>query len=293
MNQFLADQYGTGGVDEDTDALEKMAQLTLLVKEAEENDIDLSELSEEEALELADELYGDEEYEDEDDFEKEAAAKFEEADFLGRVMAHSMWQELDEIQKEAGLKEKAVDLGRRAYGATLGRVGKGVEQKLMNRYRGEGKMPTKLESRIIQRLGGVKRKYRGKKITDDNYEQWAGSRKVRRGMKRGAHRLERAGRIGAEAATTAGALGAVGGTAWAGKKGIDALRDGKKKKASAFLKLAEDRALEMLYDEGYIDEYGNVYGAEKTASAGDFDTTLDTAALEILEANGWPVHWNE
>ena len=51
MNQFLADHYGTGGdqgLTEDEAALEKMAQLTLLVKEAEEEGIDLSELTEEE-----------------------------------------------------------------------------------------------------------------------------------------------------------------------------------------------------------------------------------------------------
>lgn len=113
------------------------------------------------------------------------------------------------------------------------------------------------------------------------YTGW--SKKIREfGKSRG---LRIAGGIGAGLAT-AGGIGA----------GIAALSDrkkGKRKKASAFYKLAEDRALDMLYEAGYIDQYGNVYAPEHEKVASDFDTEVEVAALQMLEEQGWPVQWNQ
>lgn len=126
MNSWLADVYGTGSQGED---LEKIAQDMLLVKLAEAEGVDISGLSPDQlsalAAEVLEENQGGEpgagggeaapttpiapvsapaqapvttEIQDPAGLSKEAAAKFEEADFLGRVMAHSFTQELDKIK---------------------------------------------------------------------------------------------------------------------------------------------------------------------------------------------------
>ena len=66
-----------------------------------------------------------------------------------------------------------------------------------------------------------------------------------------------------------------------------------KKKEGAFGKLAEERAMDMLYEAGYMDDQGNIYAPEQEKVASDFDTQLDVAALEMLEESGWPVQWNQ
>lgn len=154
MNDFLAQLYNTNGYGDD---MEKEASIDMFVKLAEENDIDLDQLSDEELVALAyeagvlddegvektaddteylseDDLLQDEEgylyYPDgspvmEDDFaEDEGEEKVAEADFAGRIMAHSFWDELGEIEKEAASIRGAYGavkggLGR-AYGATKG-----------------------------------------------------------------------------------------------------------------------------------------------------------------------------
>ena len=77
--------------------------------------------------------------------------------------------------------------------------------------------------------------------------------------------------------------------------GIAALAGGKKKKASAIEKLAEERAWELANEAGYVDEQGNLTvpeQQEKTA-ASELETTVDTMALQMLEQAGVPVEWNE
>ena len=59
-------------------------------------------------------LYGTFDYDDEPQLTKEAAAQLEEADILGRAMAHAYVNELGEIEKQAGWKE---DLGEKAKSA--------------------------------------------------------------------------------------------------------------------------------------------------------------------------------
>lgn len=274
-NEFLAGYYGTGANSgNDADALEKMAQLTLLVKEAEENDIDISSLSDEDAMELAEELYGDDssdagEQTGEEDLEKEAHAKFEEADFLGRVMAHSMWQELDNIQKEAGAVGEAAGkawkavrgAAGKARSATTGHVGRAVEKSLM------GGVPSTRKQELLHRIGG-----HGKK-TPKSFETY----------EKGIRRLGGAAEIG----TAAGAAGALAGGGYAAHKAL-------KKKGSALNSLVEQRAIEHLAAAGYVDQQGNVYSpadVEKTASNDDFNMMVDKAALELLEQNGYQVQW--
>ena len=119
-DQWLSEVYGTNGGGD----LEKTAQSMLLQKLAEEEGIDLSGLDEDQLDALADavseqeggyednaEYEGDEEggYEGDDGYvgvEDEAQAKFAEADFLGRVMAHSYTQELNKIAEEMAAEEE-------------------------------------------------------------------------------------------------------------------------------------------------------------------------------------------
>lgn len=104
---FLSQYFGTAPAEPmDGDSLEKVAQLHLLEKLAEDENLDLTQYSDDEILAMTDQVFGEDggyqapgaEY---TDFEKMAAAKVEEANYLGRVMAHSMWNELDAIQKAA------------------------------------------------------------------------------------------------------------------------------------------------------------------------------------------------
>jgi hypothetical protein len=130
MNEYLADLYGTGGYTEED--LEKVAAYEMLTKLAEEEGVDLDALDDETVEELVDDLSGaagedyydegPELYEDEDgnllaqgddgelyyvdpedvmdEEEKLASDQMEEADFLGRTMAHAYAQEMGLIEGE-------------------------------------------------------------------------------------------------------------------------------------------------------------------------------------------------
>ena len=123
MNEFLAEIYGTNAGSED---LQKTAQAHMLDKLAEEEGIDLSGLTEDQLNALAQQVVssnpeiasqaGVEQApaaapaEGETEAEKVAQAKFAEADFLGRTMAHAFVNEMNEIhQKTAMSKEDKED----------------------------------------------------------------------------------------------------------------------------------------------------------------------------------------
>lgn len=120
MNAFLADYYGTAA-SPSAEEVAQAQQIDFFAKTAAANGIDLSQLDQnqinwlwgqvftktaEEAgedkkeegkeEEKAKEEKAKEEYEE----KKEAMAKIAEADFLGRVIAHSMWDESDKIAQD-------------------------------------------------------------------------------------------------------------------------------------------------------------------------------------------------
>ena len=112
MDQYLAQIYGTAsGASED---LEKTAQAQMLHKLAEDEGIDLSGLTDEQMDALAQQVISDQDgvpgeqatAEEGVSAEEEAQAKFAEADFLGRVMAHAYTQELQKIAEEETKKEE-------------------------------------------------------------------------------------------------------------------------------------------------------------------------------------------
>ena len=108
INQWLAEVYGTDNSGAGDD-LEKTAQAMLLEKLAEQEGIDLSGLDENQLDALAQQIIADSQEGGEEAptaDEEEAQAKFAEADFLGRVMAHSYTQELNKIAEEAAKAEE-------------------------------------------------------------------------------------------------------------------------------------------------------------------------------------------
>lgn len=131
MNAFLAHLYGTAGDDASqptTNELEKLAQAEVLDQFLKQDNVTLDNLSGDQILKVANHLFGpnneiakmamekmpgesDEEYKarmakKEGGGEKKEATetmeeKVAEADFLGRVMAHSFWQENGKIKSGA------------------------------------------------------------------------------------------------------------------------------------------------------------------------------------------------
>lgn len=268
MDPFLADYYGTGqGAGYDEDALEKMAQLTLLTKEAEEEGIDLSELSEEELLALSEEVYGG----DEDPMEKEASDMFETFDFGGRVMAHSMWNELEAIQKQAAKAGRGTMEEGSSFANVVGRKAK---------EKAPGKSMTFRElGRKIKGAPGRAAESVGRAVTPTFIKRRLAARSASIGP-RYAKYLKGIG----GATMGLGAAGLTAGGIYAAKK-----RKEKKSSDSAFDALVEQRAMEHLYASGYMDDQGNVYGPEVEKTAGDFDEYVNDAALQYLSELGYPV----
>jgi hypothetical protein len=185
MNQWLADMYGTSGAQE---TMDKTAELELFAKLAADNGIDLTQLSPQQVSALyaetfgktAEEEEGEEgpehesgeskekekgEQEEGDDDEKEAAARYEheqakegaakfaEADMMGRVMAHAMVHELGQIEKQAG----AMDVAR-AAGTKLKDMAGGAKEhgkKLLSRLGDAAKNPKAQLGAAAGAAGGV------------------------------------------------------------------------------------------------------------------------------------------
>lgn len=208
MDEFLADLYGTNTPQEAD--FEKVAHLDFLEKVADEEGIDLDDLSDEDLEELAeiaaealdeDDEYEGEEYEE--DFEKEAEAKVEEADFLGRVMAHSFNQEMDNIDKEAGARWEAVKGGLREAGGRARRGAGGAHRQMMGnkKYRQAYKTgragvrglaePSTFKGRMRRRADKA-RAYADKKVR--GLGERLGAESTRAGAARGAAEGRAAGR---------------------------------------------------------------------------------------------------
>ena len=326
MNQWLAQIYGTGGISEDD--LEKTAQNELLAQLAAEEGIDLSGLNPDQLNELAAELLGDQGqgfdqgfgaqpgFAPQQGFQaqvpqgfqgqglfapafnpalaqqgrgqqgydemavKEAQAKWEEADLLGRVMAHAYTQEVEKIamEKQAGQYPRAglgrvIDKGRHHVGRAAelvgsSRFGKGVKrygQLMAGGRSGAGNSP-------IQSFKGRKENLHG-----------AGS---------GSSMGEAFHRESLKSNATRAATGlAAGGAAYAAHKS---------KEASAFNKLAEMQAAEILSASGFdpstgVDMTQQGFGGDQQfqqqgGGQEEFQSALDNRALEMLAEAGYDVN---
>lgn len=120
MDEWLSQVYGTGQSSD----IEKTAQHMMLSKLAEEEGIDLSGLSDDELDALAQAVVSDDGAAGQDHIEaagggggdEELQAKFAEADFLGRVMAHAYTQELQKIAQEEGAMPAAAPAEEKCKG---------------------------------------------------------------------------------------------------------------------------------------------------------------------------------
>lgn len=288
MDEKIAGIYGTGKPEAEQD-LQKVAAAELIVKLAEREGIDFDKLSDDQITEMVNELFktaeeappfppkkdketkGEEssgesspdESKDESkeasvtEAEKEAKAKFAEADFLGRVMAHSMVQEMGLIQKEAGRMGNLANFVRdkaKAVGAAAAKGGKAVGSAAAKAGKATGEAASKA----------------GKAV--------AGAAK-KPGVAAGA-----AGAAGLGGGFLAGRAGK-NKEGSASPSALETLVD---QRAYEILKVAG-----LVDAEGNVlpPQVEQPEQEEKQASA--LDVEIERMALQKLESLGYPVVWNE
>jgi hypothetical protein len=279
MDEQLAAIYGTGMPDDED--LAKTASAELLVKLAEEEGVDLDDFSDEEIAEMITNLQGEEKTagDETQEIDEESQEKLAEADYLGRVMAHAMVQELGDIEKEAG---RLGNLGRYAkevyQGAGGGAKGVGAVAKRFGQHQAQaGKsMGRSIKSLVTGKAPSAAKGGKGATVSAEGGVRRAALRGLGESSKQLAPSLVAAG--GGTAATIAALKG-----------------KGKKKNASALAKLAEDRAYEILAETGWVDEEGNVFAPQQheEEKVAGLDLAVEQEALQMLEEAGYPVQWNE
>lgn len=124
-----AEEGSEESADEAKDAPAEMTdgqKLAHIQKVAEANDIDISQLSDEEFAQLAAFALDPEAMQQAQTEQEEFEAKFAEADFIGRVMAHAQFDEMRKISAAVEAQEKS---------AAKGRVAKGAKEKFLEAIR--------------------------------------------------------------------------------------------------------------------------------------------------------------
>lgn len=280
MDEQLAAIYGTGMPDDED--LAKTASAELLVKLAEEEGVDLDDFSDEEIAEMITNLQGEEKTagDETQEIDEEAQEKLAEADYLGRVMAHAMVQELGDIEKEAAGRMGALaghmkDVYRAAGG---GAKGVGAVAKRVGEHQAQaGKsLGRSIKSLVTGKAPSAAKGGKGATVSAEGGVRRAALRGLGESAKQLSPSLVAAG--GGTAATVAALKG-----------------KGKKKKASALAKLAEDRAYQILAETGWVDEEGNVFAPQQheEEKVAGLDLAVEQEALQMLEEAGYPVQWNE
>ena len=276
MNEFLAELYGTREMvgAEDSSDVEKLAEAQILDDVLQSEGINVDDLDNDTILKLAHEIFGgdselvksamkeedeseeEEASEDEAEEEESSEEKTAEADMLGRIMAHSMVQELGNIEqeKEASVGQAVKNWGQlAAHGAKSGGsavAGKAKSLKNLAKGKAKAMKGTFKDSKEGLIPGTLRKSIGGGK----------GNLKSLGDVAKGHKKT-----VGAAAAL--GTAGAAGGTYAATKK----------KKAPAIDKLAEGRALEILAENGITPDDGQ----DKLASA------IEQRAWEMLAENGY------
>lgn len=278
MDEFLNELYGTSEIISGDD-LEKQAAAEFLVKLAEDEGVNLDDLSDDEVAGLLQEIEGDMgKQASAGEPEDEAQEKLAEADFLGRAMAHAYVNELHEIEKQAAKPSASVL-------KEVGRQGKGALNRLRE-WAGVGKVQRGLASRGRAAEGSRKasdtlsRLNRSAKAGMEDTPIRQKARAISKRTAKAADKMKAkgtrdivsgAGKLGKRVVLPAAVVGT--GASLLSKKSADA----------EFEDIALERANEMLAEAGYVDQ-------EKVAET-ELSQVLDTRALEILEENGYPVNW--
>lgn len=274
MNEFLAEMYGTreniGAPSDDSD-VQKLAEAQLLDEALQAEGIDIDKLPGETIVKLAHQILGEDSHivkeamaqgGSEEEHLKQAAMQelqaqegeepFEEkvaqADFLGRVMAHSYVDEMAALDKEAGVKEMY-----EGAKAGLGRAGSWIGSKAKGGY-GAAKEKTRAgyeaTKRGLGQAGEKTKEYAGKAREKGQAAARATGEHVKR------HGKKYSAGAGAAGGLTAGyALG---------------------KYSSALDTLAEKRAMEWAEEHGLLNDNEEA----KLAAA------VDRRAYQMLREQG-------
>lgn len=318
MDQFLAEYYGTTKTASAED-YEAQASVELFMKVASDEGIDLSSMADEQVNALysnwvkaaAEESKKDEHEEHESEKEekveeakkeheekKAAAEKVAEADFLGRVMAHSYVQELNKIAMgptEAGMRLRHMDfsgLGERA-GKAISEGARSAGRSLKDIATGK-QLREGLQAK--KNLAHPQAKTMAAKFVMQHAapgEREKAMKAILSGAAGEAHKNVTHG-----AAKTLGLYGGGGGALAAGAYLAKKHHD---KKASALDELAAETAVEKAAEAGWdVEEAAGRLSAvltlgagesEKIAAADDLDTAVGIRSLELLEMAGYPVEW--
>jgi hypothetical protein len=301
MNEFLAEMYNTResiGAEGSAGDIEKMAEAQILSDELAAEGYDASQLPPETLMKVAYELWGEdsalvkaaqedmeeeegekeEEGEGEEEGEKKEGSfeeKVAEADFLGRVMAHSFVNEQSSMEKEALSGAQALQ-AMKNWGQLAGYGAKRGAGAVAERAGGAAK---KLREAASAKAGKMQHSYgMGRDFTVKPGRKAGSTITTERGKKSVIGGLSRLAKEhpGATAGLAAAGTAAATGAAYGGYKGVQALKD-KKKAASALDALAEQRAMEMLKEAGY----------EVESEEDRLKEAVDQRALEMLAEAGY------
>ena len=360
MNLDLAEMYGTPGYEQEKQAeeenIEKVAQAELFAKLAADNGIDLNQFTDEQVNDLWVETFGEKlgaacdsdgdgdvgSPETPKEEAAEAAAekkkkvkkaadefagiqdfkeKFAEADYMGRVMAHSYVNELASFgstqEKEAGVGEaisrasKAVWHASGRAAAAASRIG---EKPLVNEAQlSEHDLLARAADRADRHLpaGSTGPRSKLREFAQQHGHHVAGGALAAGGVSAGAAASApwRKRRAAVRAETNQYARGMIQFQNAHPGMSEDALareyNQAHKKHASdegsALDELATELAFQKAAEAGYdqdeaVERLNAVYtlglgDSTKIAAAEDVDGAVDIRSLEVLEAAGYPVTW--
>jgi hypothetical protein len=280
MDEQLAAIYGTNQETYTEEDMQKTAAAELLVKLAEEEGVDLNDFSDEEVADMISELYGEEQEKTAEPTDEDQE-KLAEADFLGRVMAHAYTQELNKI---AAGEDELANPRKKTFG----------ERETPKKFT-EAKVKKLEESRAKVPEGEMPGKARRIFETAKAYAK-RGGREYGHAMAGGRGAKGVRERLLGAAGQRGRVWGARGGTAAAALLAEEGLRrglGGHKKHGSGLETLVEQRAFEMAAEAGWVDNEGNLLAPGQEKQASDVERTIEVEALKLLEANGYPVTWNE
>jgi hypothetical protein len=268
MNPWLAEMYGTAAAAQpEQESLSKTAQLELFAKLAAEENIDLSTLTPEQVNALFVETF----------------SKAAEESGAEEKKEEKQEEKKDEHEaKESPAEEKVEEKAKAEYFGKKEAQAKLAEADLMGRV---------MAHSFVQELGLIDQAKEAQAKEAGAMQHIAGAADKAKGF------------LG----TTKGKAiaGAAAGTAAAGT-GLAlhlAKKKGEEKSASAIDALAGKRAVELAKEAGFDPEEASArvnavltLGAgesTKVAHTTDFETGVAVRGLELLEAAGYPVNWEE
>lgn len=213
---------------------------------------------------------------------KAAAAQVEEAQLMGQIIGQSFWNTV----KEAADAEQKANLARRGYEAVKGVAGKAINAL------GKEDIETGKANRAF-----------GRWARDEQGKHSMGQNAINKGTKQIAKGVAKA-----TGAATAAGVGLAGG-GYAAYKGLKKDKPAEEKKegsdnSSAFDDYAAELAVQKVAEAGFdpdqaafriaaLFEFGAQPELDKVAQVQDTGLALEIRSLELAQAAGYPVEWNQ